>query len=115
MNDFDYYRLDEYLATLPPAQQPQKKTFWETGFGSGLSNIWSWATSNPQQVVNLVAPKKAIDPTSANYLQNGGYVGGQTPTPQQPDNNNNSNNNTLLIIMGVVIVVILFFMFKNGD
>ncbi|GGD53354.1 hypothetical protein GCM10011514_16840 [Emticicia aquatilis] len=121
MNEYWKYYSEDYqkvlesqmTTTKPPTTDPPKKTFWETGFGTGLSNLWGFVTNNPQQVVNLVAPKRAIvtNPTDPNYLQNGGFVGGNTqnPQPEQPQN----NNSALLIIMGVVIVVILFLMFKK--
>lgn len=112
MDEEQYYYLQQYL-TSPPTTETPKKTFWQTGFGSGLNNIWSWASSNPQQVVALVAPKRVIDPTSSQYqtqnLDNGGFVGGKTPQPEAPK----SNNNTLLIVMGVAVVVVLFFLFKK--
>lgn len=110
--DYQKVLAGETLTIKPPTTEP-KKTFWETGFGSGLNSLWGWVTSNPQQVVNLVAPKQAIvtDPRDPNYLQNGGFVGGNTPTPQPQQQE--GNNTTLLITMGVVIVIILFLMFKK--
>lgn len=111
--DYQKVLAGEITTTKPPTTDPPKKTFWETGFGSGLNSLWGWATNNPQQVVNLVAPKRAVitDPRDPNYLQNGGFVGGnvQNPQPQQQG----GNNTIILVIMGVVIVVILFLMFKK--
>lgn len=110
--DYQKVLAGEITTTKPPTMEQPKKSFWETGFGSGLSSLWGFVTSNPQQVVNLVAPKRAVvtDPRDPNYLQNAGFVGGNTPQPQPQQQ---GNNTTLLVIMGVVIVVILFFMFKK--
>lgn len=107
-------KAEQINTTKPPTIETPKKTFWETGFGSGLNSLWGWATNNPQQVVNLVAPKRAVvtNPTDPNYLQNGGFVGGNTQNPQ-PQQQQEGNNTILLVIMGVVIVVILFLMFKK--
>lgn len=112
--DYQKVLAGQINTTKPPTTEPPKKTFWETGFGTGLSSLWGFVTNNPQQVVNLVAPKRAVvtNPTDPNYLQNGGFVGGNTPQPQQPQQEEKSNT-TLLIIMGVVIVGILFLMFKK--
>lgn len=122
MEDYWKYYSEDYqkvlagqmTTTKPPTIEPPKKTFWETGFGSGLNSLWGWATNNPQQVVNLVAPKRAVvtNPTDPNYLQTGPYVGGNTQNPQ-PQQQQGGNNTILLVIMGVVIVVILFLMFKK--
>ena len=110
-DELDYIAKYGTPTTKPP--ETPKKTFWETGFGQGLDSLWKWTTSNPDQVVALVAPKRVIDPTSANYkpetLDNGGNISGQVPN-QPPQQNNNS---TLLIIMGVAVVVILFLLFKK--
>lgn len=123
--ELDYYYSAEHsqyldslktqqIDTPKPLTNEPKKTFWETGFGSGLNSLWGWATNNPQQVVNLVAPKRAVvtNPTDPNYLQNGGFVGGNTQNPQ-PQRQQGGNNTIILVIMGVVIVVILFLMFKK--
>ncbi len=112
----DYQKVLEgqMTTTKPPTTDPPKKTFWETGFGSGLSNLWGWVANNPQQVVNLVAPKSSAtnNPTDANYLQNGGFVGGNTQNPQ-PQQQQEGNNTIILVIMGVLIVLILFLTFKK--
>lgn len=106
----EYFALVDYNNYL--ASQKQKKGFWETGFGKGLSNIWNWASTNPDQAAALVTKKNTdIDPLKAGYV--GGNITGY-PTPQNGGGNNgNDNNNVLLIILGLVVVVVLFFMFKN--
>lgn len=110
----DYYGLIAYNEYV--ANQQQKKKFWETGFGKGLSSLWSWATTNPDQAAAIITKNQNLDPLKAS--SGVGYVGGNYPG--QPNGNsggngnpNNNNNGLLLIILGIVVVVVLFFIFKN--
>lgn len=118
-NDFwsDYY-TDLYYQQNP-TPQPAKKTFWETGFGTGLSSLWKWATNNPQQVANLVGGNRVQN--NQDLLQAGGWVGGeyrqgsnnQNNNNQDNNNQDNKNNSTTLIIIGVGVIVVLVLLFKN--